>query len=163
MRKTNKLPRAVADLVSIQKEPIKVEILSKCNDNSYRTPLREFLPPGLSMKADEDKRTTKILKVLGEVVRERRLDQRLSQKTLAEEANIHQTYLSELENGLRNPSLLVLVSLAEALELNLAEFSALLQASLKPKSKRLKGETNAKPEKAKRVLRANTRTSKKKS
>jgi len=43
----------------------------------------------------------------------------LSQEALADEAGIHQTYLSGLENGRRNPSLMVLDRLAKALKVDL--------------------------------------------
>lgn len=40
----------------------------------------------------------------------------LSQEELADRADIHQTYLSGVETGKRNPSLLVLQRIAEALD-----------------------------------------------
>ena len=40
----------------------------------------------------------------------------LSQEDLAAKADIHRTYLSGLERGIRNPTLKVLERLAEALE-----------------------------------------------
>lgn len=39
----------------------------------------------------------------------------LSQEELAHRANVHQTYLSGVENGLRNPSIAVLDRIATAL------------------------------------------------
>jgi len=44
----------------------------------------------------------------------------LSQEELAHRAEIHVTYLSGLENGKRNPSLLVLARIAEALNLKIS-------------------------------------------
>lgn len=44
-----------------------------------------------------------------------------SQEELAHRAAIHVTYLSGLENGKRNPSLLVLVRLANALNAKLVD------------------------------------------
>lgn len=40
---------------------------------------------------------------------------RLSQEALAYESDVHQTYLSGVERGRRNPSLLVLARIADAL------------------------------------------------
>lgn len=40
----------------------------------------------------------------------------LSQEELAHRAEIHQTYLSGVENGRRNPSILVLDRIAQALD-----------------------------------------------
>lgn len=52
-------------------------------------------------------------------VRELRSIGQLSQEELAHRAAIHVTYLSGLENGKRNPSLLVLSRLADSLNVNL--------------------------------------------
>ncbi len=51
----------------------------------------------------------------GLVVRERRLRLGLSQEALAFEADLHRTYISMLERGLRVPSLATIALLAEAL------------------------------------------------
>ena len=48
-------------------------------------------------------------------VQELRRAKKLSQEELADRAKIHQTYLSGVETGKRNPSLLVLERLAAAL------------------------------------------------
>ncbi|MBI1291989.1 helix-turn-helix domain-containing protein [bacterium] len=44
-----------------------------------------------------------------------RRDKGLSQEELAARAEVHQTYLSGVERGVRNPSLLVLARIAKAL------------------------------------------------
>ena len=43
----------------------------------------------------------------------------LSQEELAYRADVHQTYLSGLERGKRNPSILVLARVAEALNVDI--------------------------------------------
>lgn len=53
--------------------------------------------------------------VFGERVRARRLEIGLSQMELAERAGMHFTYVSSVERGLRNISLVNIVRLAEAL------------------------------------------------
>lgn len=53
--------------------------------------------------------------VVGRNVRRLRLERGLSQEKLAQEAEIDLTYLGGIERGLRNPSLLVLVRIAGAL------------------------------------------------
>ncbi|GCA72148.1 hypothetical protein MiYa_03698 [Microcystis aeruginosa NIES-2519] len=45
----------------------------------------------------------------------------LSQERLAEAANLDRTYISLLERGKRNPSLLCLISLCRALNISLSE------------------------------------------
>ena len=53
-----------------------------------------------------------------------RLRQRkeLSQEELAHRASVHQTYLSGVEGGKRNPSIMVLGRIAEALGVDIEEF-----------------------------------------
>jgi transcriptional regulator with XRE-family HTH domain len=45
----------------------------------------------------------------------------LSQEELAHQAEVHQTYLSGVERGRRNPSLLVLARIAAALQVDLED------------------------------------------
>ncbi len=52
---------------------------------------------------------------LGRAVRRERERLRLTQETLAERSGLHPTYVSGIERGRRNPSLLVLWALAEGL------------------------------------------------
>ena len=54
--------------------------------------------------------------VLAENVREARRALELSQEALALEANIDRTYISGIERGKRNPSLTLMVRLAEKLK-----------------------------------------------
>ncbi len=53
---------------------------------------------------------------LGERVRNRRLDLGLSQMALAERIELHFTFVSEVERGIRNLSLQSLLRLSEGLE-----------------------------------------------
>lgn len=57
----------------------------------------------------------------GLAVRTRREELRLNQEALAEKAGIHRTYLSDVERGSRNPSLVVIERFAAALGLSLEE------------------------------------------
>lgn len=54
-------------------------------------------------------------KAFGSVLREARTRAELTQERLAFKAGIHPTYLSQVERGLKSPSLEVVVSLARAL------------------------------------------------
>ncbi len=56
-----------------------------------------------------------IRKRVGRNVRRYRLERDWSQEELAFEAGVHQTYLSGVENGTRNPTITVLKKLADAL------------------------------------------------
>ena len=63
------------------------------------------------------------------VQRLRRLRE-LSQEELAHRAGIHQTYLSGVENGRRNPSIVVLDRIAKALESDVVELAAPIEIML---------------------------------
>lgn len=56
--------------------------------------------------------------IVGEKVRALRKSAGLSQEVLAERCGIFRTYLSRIESGAANPSLVVLVTLANALEVD---------------------------------------------
>jgi transcriptional regulator with XRE-family HTH domain len=50
-----------------------------------------------------------------------RREKGLSQEELADRAGIHQTYLSGVERGKRNPTVVVLQRIAEALDADIAD------------------------------------------
>lgn len=56
-----------------------------------------------------------IQKRLGKNLRELRQKKDLSQEAFAHEAEIHRTYISDLERGARNPTITVVEKLAKAL------------------------------------------------
>jgi transcriptional regulator with XRE-family HTH domain len=53
-----------------------------------------------------------------------RRERSLSQEDLAHKAGIHQTYLSGVESGKRNPSVLVLDRIAKALDVDIVDLFA---------------------------------------
>jgi transcriptional regulator with XRE-family HTH domain len=53
--------------------------------------------------------------VLGRVIAERRLKAGLTQEALAFQCDLHPTYVSQLERGLKSPTVRVLAVLAEAM------------------------------------------------
>ena len=57
-------------------------------------------------------------KAFGGAVKERRLQLGLSQESLAFRAGLHRTYISDLERGLKGPSLRVVIRLAYALDMS---------------------------------------------
>jgi len=57
----------------------------------------------------------------GEVVRTKRLQAGLSQEHLAEQAELHSTYIGLIERGLRNPTLDTAARIARALNASLSE------------------------------------------
>ena len=56
-----------------------------------------------------------ISKQFGKAVREIRLRKELSQGDVAERLNVHRSYVSGIERGIRNPSLKVIERFAKAL------------------------------------------------
>lgn len=58
---------------------------------------------------------------IGMNVQKARQEKALSQEELAHLADMHQTYLSGVERGKRNPSILVLSRIATALDLDLED------------------------------------------
>lgn len=64
---------------------------------------------------------TKILKNFGENLKIKRKSANLSQEEMAEKLGIHRTYMSFIERGLRNPSLLMLFKISRALNIKLPE------------------------------------------
>jgi transcriptional regulator with XRE-family HTH domain len=73
-------------------------------------------------------------KAFGSAVRNRRLELGLSQEELGHIANIHRTYISQIERGIKSPSLKVIALLSQALELKLHElvYRAELQLGEQP-------------------------------
>lgn len=55
-------------------------------------------------------------KVLGEIISRRRQEANLSQEELADRADIHRTYVSQIERGLKSPTLVILISLSKSLD-----------------------------------------------
>lgn len=65
-----------------------------------------------------------LLTALGRRVRALRETQSLTQEQLGEKADLDQTYISDIERGERNPSVLIVGQLAKAFRLSLAELFA---------------------------------------
>ena len=62
-----------------------------------------------------------ILILFGKKVRELRTEQKLSQTALAEKSGLHANYIGMIERGERNPSLINIDKLANALNISLSE------------------------------------------
>ena len=66
-----------------------------------------------------------IKKEFGRLVRKRRRDLDMSQEELGDTAKLNRGYISDIERGIRNPSLEVIDRIAKALGMDLAELFAL--------------------------------------
>lgn len=70
------------------------------------------------------------IKAFGLVIKVLRHTQNLSQETLASEAGIDRTFLSQLETGRKQPSLLTIFRLATALQLEASELIKKVEVQL---------------------------------
>lgn len=66
--------------------------------------------------------TQDFLMSIGKIIRARRKALKLSQERLAELANLHPTYISEIERGKVNASVYCFYTIAQALDLEFADF-----------------------------------------
>lgn len=73
----------------------------------------------MNTMSDENR---KLIIDIGIMIAEFRNKKKISQETLAEKSGIHRTYLSEVEGGKRNPTILVLNKIIVALEVSMSEF-----------------------------------------
>jgi transcriptional regulator with XRE-family HTH domain len=64
---------------------------------------------------------TQLLRSLGKRVRELRTARKWSQERLAEESSIHENHVRRIEGGTANPSYLVLLRIARALDVRLGK------------------------------------------
>ncbi len=61
-------------------------------------------------------------KILGLEIQRRRIEKGWSQEYLAEITGLHRTYISQLERGLKSPSIRVFSHITNALGLTMSEF-----------------------------------------
>jgi transcriptional regulator with XRE-family HTH domain len=73
-------------------------------------------------------REQKIEKAFGEIVRRRRQELGISQEKFAELSSLHRTYISQIERGLKSPSLKAMTSIAVALNVKLSTILLELEA-----------------------------------
>ncbi|HVR38227.1 MAG TPA: helix-turn-helix transcriptional regulator [Thermoanaerobaculia bacterium] len=66
----------------------------------------------------------KLLKTFGRSIRSYRKQRGMSQETLAEASKLSRNYISDIERGVRNPSLLALIGISRALRLPLRDMLA---------------------------------------
>lgn len=69
-------------------------------------------------------------KFLGLEIQRRRIDKGWSQEYLAEITGLHRTYISQLERGLKSPSVRVLSHITSALEVTMSEFIGAVEEAI---------------------------------
>jgi len=69
-------------------------------------------------------------KAVAETIRELRLEHKISQEKLADAINSHQVYISEIENGEKLPSLLILYNIAKFFDMSLTSLIERIESKL---------------------------------
>jgi transcriptional regulator with XRE-family HTH domain len=69
--------------------------------------------------------------ILGKVIRQERQNRRMTIKDLGDKAGLSEIYVGEIERGQKYPSAKVLESIANALDLDLAEFFELIAEEIR--------------------------------
>lgn len=77
---------------------------------------------------DERKPKTPLLACVSEVLKEQRLMLGISQEQIAARSGLHRTYISDVERGARNVSLVSLERLSAAVELPVSQIMILAEA-----------------------------------
>jgi transcriptional regulator with XRE-family HTH domain len=72
----------------------------------------------------------KLDRLLGVQIQQLRTAKGWSQEHLAEVANLHRTYISQLERGLKSPSVRVLYQIATALSVTMSTLLKVVEESL---------------------------------
>ncbi|MEI8173935.1 MAG: helix-turn-helix transcriptional regulator [Deltaproteobacteria bacterium] len=72
-----------------------------------------------------------IEEAFGEVIRELRKDQKISQEKLAEASNLDRSFISLLECGHKQPSLITIFQLAKAFNLSASKILSLVEEKIK--------------------------------
>jgi transcriptional regulator with XRE-family HTH domain len=73
---------------------------------------------------------SKLDQMLGLEIQHRRTEKCWSQEYLAEMTGLHRTYISQLERGLKSPSVRVLSHITNALGVTMSEFIRVVEESL---------------------------------
>jgi DNA-binding XRE family transcriptional regulator len=79
---------------------------------------------------------SKLDQTLGLEIQRRRIEKRWSQEYLAEVTGLHRTYISQLERGLKSPSVRVLSHITNALDITMGEFLRVVEELLSADDKR---------------------------
>jgi transcriptional regulator with XRE-family HTH domain len=82
-------------------------------------------------KKPPDKRNA-VCTEIGKSLKRHRIEKEKSQETLAFEAEVDRTYVSQIERGVANPSVLTLANLCHSLGITLADLFATVSISLAP-------------------------------
>lgn len=68
---------------------------------------------------------------ISQVIAQLRRDAKISQEELAHRAGIHRTYVSQIERGLKSPTLQILIQIANALDTSASQIIKDVETRLK--------------------------------
>ena len=71
-----------------------------------------------------------IVTEIGKLIANQRNEKGISQETLADLAQIHRTYVSQIERGLKCPTIYVLFQISKALDIKLSEMIVELEKTI---------------------------------
>ena len=74
--------------------------------------------------------TCLVNKEVGDTIRELRKEKHLSQEKLADAIDSHQVYISEIEKGIKLPSLTIINNIAKAFDMSLTHFMSRVEKKL---------------------------------
>ena len=74
--------------------------------------------------------TCRVNKEVGDTIRELRKEKHLSQEKLADAIDSHQVYISEIEKGIKLPSLTIINNIAKAFDVSLTHFMSRVEQKL---------------------------------
>ena len=74
--------------------------------------------------------TCSVNKEVGDTIRELRKEKHLSQEKLADAIDSHQVYISEIEKGIKLPSLTIINNIAKAFDVSLTAFMSRVEKKL---------------------------------
>ncbi len=84
------------------------------------------------MQHANSKKSEIIFKTLAKVIRKEREKQNKSLRVLADEYDIQKSLLSRLENGVNEPKLISIWTIAEALNINVSDLIKMVEEELPP-------------------------------
>lgn len=76
-------------------------------------------------------KSSRLDRILGLEIQRRRVEQGWSQEYLAEVTGLHRTYISQLERGLKSPSVRVLSHITNALGISMSDFFQVVEEILR--------------------------------
>lgn len=75
-------------------------------------------------------------KALARILKRLRRERHISQEQLAVKSSINRSYVSQMERGLGNPTLLVMLRIAQAMNITFTELASLIEQEVQKRKQR---------------------------